>query len=166
MSLTMHRASIPVFIRAFKILDTLLDKGAAHAAETGTDLVNARLAPDMLILSAQVQRASDTAKMSAERLGGAKPPAMPDTETSFPELKARVAATIAYLETVTPDMLADAETREVVLRLGPDRSITFDGLAYLFDFALPNFYFHIATAYDILRHNGVPLGKRDFLGGV
>jgi hypothetical protein len=162
----MYRACIPVFIRGLKALDALLDKGAAHAAAAGIDpetLIDARLAPDMMTLAGQVQRCSDTSKKSAERLGGPPSPAMPDTEASVAELKARIAATVAYLETVTPSALEGSETREVVLTFGP-HSQTFSGEGYLLDFALPNFFFHVAIAHGILRNLGVAVGKLDYLG--
>ena len=167
MPLSMYQACIPVLVRGLGVLSTLLDKGAAYAAEHGTDpasLVGARLFPDMLPLSGQVQRASDTSKLAAERLTGAPSPKFPDEETSFAELQARIASTIAYLESVKPEQFEGSETREVTIRAGAAAHV-FTGDAYLLSFALPNFFFHVTTAYDILRHSGVPIGKRDFLGG-
>ncbi|MGE8656141.1 MAG: DUF1993 domain-containing protein [Achromobacter sp.] len=166
MSLSMYQASVPVFIRGLTVLAALLEKGAAHAAATGSDpaaLVNARLAPDMYPLSGQVQRASDAAKFAAQRLAQVEAPKFPDDETTFEQLQKRVADTIAYLRSVPADKLDGAEGRKVTLSFGEFKP-QFQGDAYLLTFALPNFYFHVTTAYDILRHAGVPIGKLDFLG--
>jgi hypothetical protein len=164
----MYRASIPVFIRGLKVLSALLEKGAAHAAEAGIDpdaLIEARLAPDMIALAGQVQRVSDTAKLSAQRLSGVVAPSMPDEEKTFAELQERVAKTIAYLETVTPAAMEGAETRTIEMNFGEVKP-TFSGEDYLFGFGLPNFYFHVTTAYAILRNQGVKVGKLDFLGSA
>lgn len=169
MSLSMHQVSIPVFIRGLQALSALLEKGAAHAAETGVApqaLIQARLAPDMLDLAGQVQRASDTSKLSGQRLSGVASPSMPDAETTFPELIKRVAATVAYLETLDEAALAGSEARTVELNFGPDKKVSFKGDAYLLTFALPNFFFHVATAHDILRSQGVKIGKLDYLGAA
>jgi hypothetical protein len=166
MPLSMYQASIPVFIRGMGVLSTLLDKAASHAAETGTDpaaLIGARLAPDMLPLSAQVQRASDTSKLSAERLSGIASPRFPDEETSFDELQARIANTIEYLQGIDAARLEGSEGRTVTLKFG-SFSQSFRGDEYLLTFALPNFFFHVTIAHGILRHKGVAVGKRDFLG--
>ena len=166
MSLSMHRACIPVFVRGLKVLDGLLDKAQAHEAKAGLApgaLIDARLAPDMQTLGNQVQRASDTCKFSAERLTGLKSPRQPDTETSYAELKARIAATVEFLNTVTPADLAGSEERGIPLKLG-QTGTTLNGADYLLQFALPNFFFHVTTAHDILRNNGVKIGKLDYLG--
>jgi hypothetical protein len=166
MSLTMHRACIPVFVRGLEVLDGLLDKAETHEAQTGLEpgaLIGARLAPDMQTLGNQVQRASDTSKFSAERLTGFKSPPLPDTETSYAELKARIAATSEYLKTITPAALEGSEERGIPLKLG-QTGTTLNGADYLLQFALPNFFFHITTAHDILRNNGVKIGKLDYLG--
>jgi hypothetical protein len=166
MPLTMHRACIPVFVRGLRVLDGLLDKAEAHEAKAGLApgaLIDARLAPDMQTLGNQVQRASDTSKFSAERLTGLRSPALPDTETSYAELKARIAATIEFLQTVTPADLVGSEERGIPLKLG-QTGTTLNGADYLLQFSLPNFFFHIATAHDILRNNGVKIGKLDYLG--
>ncbi len=166
MSFSIYRASIPVLVRGLKVLGSLLEKGAAHAAEHGlepADLIGARLAPDMLDLAGQVQRASDTAKFSGQRLSGVPAPSFPDTETTFEALQARVAGVIAYLQQIDPATLDGAEDRIVELKLGPATK-TFTGADYLLRFALPNLFFHIATAHDILRHKGVPVGKLDYIG--
>jgi uncharacterized protein len=164
--LSMYQVSIPVFIRGLGVLSTLLEKAAAHADQGGVDhgsLIGARLAPDMLPLSGQVQRASDTSKLSAERLSGVLSPRFPDTETSFAELQDRVARTIAYLKTIDATQMDGSETRHIELSFGSFKR-SFRGDDYLLTFALPNFFFHVTTAHDILRHKGVPIGKADFLG--
>jgi hypothetical protein len=166
MSLSMYQASIPVFVRAMNVLTALLDKAEAYAGEKGIELstlVNARLAPDMYPLSGQIQRASDACKFAVKRLSGLDAPAFEDVETTFPELRKRIADTVAWLESVSEQQMAGSESKTVQLSFG-DFKPSFRGDAYLLSFALPNFYFHIVTAYDILRHNGVPVGKLDFLG--
>lgn len=167
MTLSMRRVSIPLFVRGLKVLSGLIDKGEAHAREAGGDpeaFVQARLAPDMMPFSAQVQRASDASKFAVGRLTGAAPPPMEDTETTLAELRERIGKTLAYLEAVPAEAFEGSEAREVKLSFGSFQP-TFTGEAYLIDFALPNFYFHIAAAYMILRNQGVPVGKQDFLGG-
>ncbi|SAK93483.1 PF09351 domain protein [Caballeronia fortuita] len=166
MSLTMYRASIPVFIRGLEVCADLLKKGAAFADEKGlahADVINARLAPDMLPLAAQIQRASDTAKLSAARLSEVEAPRFEDNEDSFEALQARIEKTIAFLKSIDKASFAACETRTITLKF-PDFSPSFSGDDYLFGFGLPNFYFHVVTTHDILRHLGVPIGKRDFLG--
>jgi hypothetical protein len=168
MPLSMHRASVPVFVRALKVLATLLEKGEAHAKAQGldpNDLVAARLTEDMLPLSGQVQRASDASKGAVARLTGVDAPAMPDEETSFADLSKRVADTLAYIESVDPKAFEGSEDRTVELKL-PGGALTFTGEDYLLGFALPNFFFHVVTAYDVLRHKGVQIGKLDYLGPV
>jgi hypothetical protein len=164
----MYALSAPVFVRMLRNLDGVLDKGAAHAAARKIDpavLVNARLFPDMFPLSAQVRIAGDFAKGAVARLTGNEPPKYDDNEATFEELKARIAKTIAYIEGFKPEQFAEAATRTVTIKMrGEDKS--FDGTTYLANVVLPNFYFHVTTAYDILRHNGVELGKRDFVGPV
>ena len=166
MSNLMYSLSAPVFIRMLRNLDAVLDKGAAYAAARKIDpsvLVNARLFPDMFPLAAQVRIAGDFAKGAVARLTGKEPPKYEDTETTFDELRARIAKTIAYVEQFGAAEFEGADKRQVTIKLrGEDR--TFDGTTYLASIVLPNFYFHVTTAYDILRHNGVELGKRDFVG--
>ncbi|GGF47233.1 hypothetical protein GCM10007301_03260 [Azorhizobium oxalatiphilum] len=161
-ALSMYQASVPVFCRGLAALAKELEKAAAYAAERKFEpgiLVNARLAPDMLSLAGQVQRASDTSKFSGERLSGTPSPKFPDTETTFPELQERIANTISYLQGLDPAAFAGSEDKEISLStLG-----SFKGDAYLLNFAVPNFFFHLATAHAILRENGVAVGKRDFL---
>jgi uncharacterized protein len=166
MSISMYKASAPVFLRMLGNLDALLEKAEANAKERGFDpnlLVTSRLAPDMRPLSAQIQFASDTSKGTIARLSGGAAPAMADTETTIHELRTRIANTIDYIKSVPANAVDGSEEREVVLKF-PNGEMKFKGLDYLTGFALPNFMFHVTTAYAILRHNGVPLGKQDFLG--
>jgi hypothetical protein len=160
---SMHRATVPVLVRGLKVLSTLLEKGEAHAKETGADLTGARLAPDMLTLVGQIQRISDTAKGAIGRLTDITPPPMADEEVSFADLQARIAKTIAFLESVDPAAFDGADTREVTLKAGPFEA-KMSGEDCLLGFVLPNFYFHLTTAYGILRHQGVAIGKLDYLG--
>jgi hypothetical protein len=166
MSFSIYTASIPVMVRALGVMSHLLDKGAAHATEHGLDpaeLTGARLFPDMYDLIGQVQRASDTSKFTGVRLSGVAGPSFPDTETTFTELQARISGTVGYLWSIDPSALDGAEDRAVELKLGPEPR-TFTGADYLMQFALPNLFFHVATAHDILRHKGVQIGKLDYLG--
>jgi hypothetical protein len=164
----MYALSAPVFVRMLRNLEGVLDKGAAHAAARKIDpavLVGARLFPDMFPLATQVRIAGDFAKGAVARLTGNEPPKYEDNEATFDDLKARIAKTIAYVESFRPEQFEGAEARTVTMKMrGEDKS--FDGVAYLANIVLPNFYFHVTTAYDILRHNGVELGKRDFIGPV
>ena len=166
MSLSMFQASVPVFIRAMNNLKVVLDKGAAHAAANKIDptvLLNSRLFPDMFPLVRQVQIASDNAKGGGARLAGLTPPKFEDNEASFPELNARIEKTVAFLQTLTPAQIDGSEEKTINISFGP-KSFTFQGQAYLLGLVLPNIYFHVTTAYNILRHCGVPVGKEDFLG--
>ena len=168
MSLSMYQASVPVLARAFKNLAAILTKAEADATARKIDpsvFLTARLAPDMHPLTRQVQIASDAAKGGVGRLAGVDVPSFPDTETTFAELQARIAKTIAFIETVTPAQIDGSEEKNVTLKM-PGREISFVGQAFLLGFTLPNVFFHITTAYAILRHNGVPIGKADFLGGA
>lgn len=166
MSLTMYQASIPVFIRMLGNLSTILDKAAAHAEAGEIDqavFINARLAPDMYPFSRQIQIATDMVKGCAARLAGIEVPGYEDNETTFSDLQARIAKTTAFLQSVSAEQINGSEEREVMLKLR-DREIHFLGQPYLLNFVLPNFYFHITVAYSILRHNGVEIGKMDFIG--
>ena len=166
MALSMHQASVPVLAQMLKALSNVLDKGAAHAREKGIDpaeLFNARLAADMFPLVRQVQIASDNAKGIAARLAGRDLPRYEDTEATFDELKARIAKTVAFIESIPAAEIDGSEERQIVLKTGGQER-TFAGHRYLMHQGLPNFFFHVTTAYDILRHNGVPLGKQDYLG--
>ena len=168
MSASFYDISVPVFIRALTNLSAILDKGAAHAEGEGKvpeSLMDARLHPDMHALAYQVQRASDATRFFVARIAGIDNPPMEDKETTFPELKARIAATIAYLETVPRERIDGKEKIDVELKT-PRATILFKGLPYLLEFALPNLFFHVTTAYALLRHQGVPVGKMDFIGPV
>ncbi len=166
MTISMYQASVPVMQKMLKNLDGILDKGAAHAGARKIDpqvLLGARLYPDMFPFLRQVQLATDHAKGGPARLAGLEPPKMEDNETSFADLKARVARVQSFLETLQAAQIDGSEERRITLKFGP-REFAFVGLPYLLEFVLPNFYFHYATAYAILRHNGVEIGKRDFVG--
>jgi hypothetical protein len=165
MPISMYDASVPVFVEGLATLTQLLQKGEAHARETGVDpasIVEARLAPDMLTLAGQVQRASDTSKLSLERLTGVPAPKLEDNEKTFAELYVRIDRTRAYLENFAAGQLDGTENKTIELKMR-DFSPSFTGSSYLLAFALPNFFFHVTTAYDILRHKDVKIGKRDFL---
>ena len=166
MTMSMYAASVPLFQRSLTALSAVLDKGAAFAEAKKIEpsvLLQARLAPDMFPLVRQVQSASDSAKGCVARLAGAEVPSWPDTETSFAELQSRIARTLEYVAGFAPDQIDGSEARQVVLTFRTGE-VTFDGQVYLIGFVIPNFLFHCTTAYAILRHNGVELGKRDFLG--
>lgn len=168
MNISMYQASVPVLIRSLGNLKAILQKGAAHAEARKLDpavLVNARLHPDMFPLTRQIQTASDMAKFCAARLAAVEAPKFEDNETSFPELIARVDKTIAYLKTFKPEQIDGSEERAIELKT-PRGPIPFKGMQYLLNFLLPNYFFHVTTAYGILRHNGVELGKMDYLGGT
>jgi hypothetical protein len=166
MKISMYQASAPRFANTLRNLSAILDKAQAHAdAKKIEPLVftQSRLAPDMFPLSRQVQIACDSAKGAVARLAGTEIPKHDDTEQTFAELKARIAKTVEFVESLKPAQLDGSEDREVVLKLrGQD--VKFSGLQYLLGFAYPNFYFHVTTAYNILRHNGVEIGKRDYIG--
>ena len=166
MAVSMYAVSIPVFVRGLHAFSAVLKKGAAdaEARKFGPEvLLQARLAPDMFALARQVQIACDMVKNGAGRLAGIDLPSFPDTETTFEELEARIAKTVAFLEGISESQLEGSETREITLKF-PGRDMTFTGIGYLTGFVLPNFYFHMTTAYGILRHNGVQIGKMDFMG--
>jgi uncharacterized protein len=166
MSLTIYQASVPVLVHTLGNLSKILDKALAHAEAKKIDpavFVNARLAPDMYPLSKQIQIATDIAKGCAARLAGIDVPSYEDNETTFSDLQARIAKTIAFLQSVSAEQIDGSEDRTVTLKLrGND--VNFIGQPYLLYFVLPNVYFHVTTAYAILRHNGVELGKMDFIG--
>jgi hypothetical protein len=162
----MYQASVPVFTRMLANLGNVLDKGAKHAEARKIDeavLITARLYPDMFPLSRQVQIAADHAKGCTARLAGQEPPSYEDKEASFVQLAERVNRTLEFLRGFNAGQIDGSEEREIVLqmRVGP---VKLKGQQYLLNVAMPNFYFHVTTAYDILRHNGVEIGKRDFLG--
>lgn len=166
MSFSMFHASIPVFTRQLASLAAILKKAETHAEARKIDpsvFISARLAPDMFPLARQVQSATDSAKGCGARLAGAEVPRYEDTESTFAELQARIAKTVEFLRGLNPELIAGSEERPIVLKLR-GKEVSFSGRNYLFNFALPNFFFHAVTAYDILRHNGVEIGKQDYLG--
>lgn len=166
MSLTLYDLSIPPFMRALRNLSAILDKGRAFADGKGLDhaeLLEGRLAPDMLTLVGQVQRATDSAKFAAVRVGQVENLVMPDEEKTFDDIQARIATTLDFLGKVPANAMNGREDALVQL---PSRTgaVDFTGTSYLLGFAVPNVYFHVTTAYAILRHKGVPVGKMDFIG--
>jgi uncharacterized protein len=168
MQMSMYEASIPLFVHTLESLKAILQKGAAHAEAKKFDptvLINSRLAPDMLNLARQVQIASDAAKGAAARLAAVEPPKYEDNETTFPELIARVDKTIDYLRSFKPAQVDGSDERTITIST-PRGAYSFPGVAFLRHWALPNFFFHVTTAYNLLRHNGVEIGKADFLGRV
>ena len=166
MSFSLYAASIPAFVTTLSGLSKILDKAAAHCEAKKIDpatLLGMRLYPDMFSFTRQVQLTCDFAKNTAGRLTG-EPPKIPDEEKSFAELKARIAKTVDYLKGFKPADIDATAAKEVTFPIGPQKTMTLKGDAFLLGFGLPNFYFHATTAYDILRHAGLEIGKRDFLG--
>lgn len=166
MALSMYDLSVPVFTRGLGQLTHLLDKSLAHAKAHGIDsatLVEARLAPDMLTLAGQVQRASDASKLGVARIAGITAPSFPDEEKTWDDLVARIAKTQAFLASVERAQVDGQEEHDVVIKAGGGEA-HFTAQRYLLQFALPNFFFHVTTAYDVLRHKGMPIGKLDYLG--
>jgi len=165
--MNIHDASVPVFTHFLRSLAVILKKAEAHCAAKKIDpavLLQSRLFPDMFALTRQVQIASDAAKGAGARLAGIPVPSYPDEEKTFDELQARIAKTIDFLAGLKKEQFEGAETRDIHIKAGP-RELDFKGAAFLETWAKPNFYFHLTTAYAILRHNGVELGKPDFLAG-
>jgi len=165
MKISMYSMSVESFIPMLANLSALLDKGLKHATEKKFDpqvLINARLAPDMLPLPRQIQIACDMAKNGSSRLAGQEPPRFEDNESTIEELRARIARTIAHLKSIPASAFEGCEDRDIKIPLR-DRTLEMKGLPFLKTWALPNFYFHVVATYAILRHNGVELGKRDFL---
>ena len=166
MVISMYQASVPPCIHTLNNLVGILEKGATYAEAKKIDpsvLVNSRLFPDMLPLSKQVQIASDIAKRGAAQLAGVEAPKFEDNETTFPELIDRLKKTTSYLETFKPEHIDGSEEKTITLQVR-DNTLSFQGMPFLLYFVLPNVYFHVTTAYDILRHCGVELGKQDYLG--
>jgi uncharacterized protein len=166
MVISMYQASAPRFANTLGNLAGVLDKGQAHAEAKGLDplvLTACRIFPDMFPLSRQVQIATDTAKGALARLAGVEIPKYDDTEQSIAELKGRIAKTVAFVQGFKPAQIDGSEDKELTIKLGKNE-VNWKGMQYLLGFALPNFYFHVTTAYCILRHNGVELGKRDYIG--
>ena len=168
MPISMHSASAPIFVRMFGNLSQWLDKAEAHAAAKKFDpavLLAARLAPDMLPLMRQVQIASDASKFCIARLAGVEAPPFADTEATFADLKERAAKTVAFIEWVPAEKVDGSEERDITVPRR-DGAIVVKGEAYLKNFVLPNFFFHLTMTYALLRHNGVELGKADYLGPI
>jgi hypothetical protein len=168
MSISMYTASVPVFRQILTSLSTILQKAEEHAQASKIDpdaLLGARLFPDMFPLLRQVQLVTDFAKGAAARLAGADVPRYEDVETDFAGLQARLEKTLAFLDTVAREDVDAGAGRDITVGTGANVR-EFEGLTYLLHYALPNFYFHATTAYDILRHNGVVIGKRDFIGSI
>jgi hypothetical protein len=166
MTISMYQASAPRFANTLKNLSTILDKAQSHVDAKKLDaaaLTSYRLYPDMFPMVRQVQAACDTAKGAVARLAGVEVPKHEDTEQTFADLKARIAKTIAFIQSVQPAQVDGSEDKEVVLKMRSG-DVKFKGMQYLLGHALPNFYFHVTTAYNILRHNGVEVGKRDYIG--
>ena len=166
MTISMYQASAPRFANSLKNLSAILDKAQAHAEAKKIDpavLLASRLYPDMFPLVRQIQIASDSAKGPVARLAGVEVPKYEDTEETIADLKARLAKTIDFVASFKPAQIDGTEDKDIHLKLG-SREVDWKGMQYLLGFALPNFYFHVVTAYDILRHNGVEIGKRDYIG--
>lgn len=168
MTISMYEASVPVFRQMLGSLSVLLDKAADHANAKGFDaqvLLASRLYPDMFPLARQVQIACDSTKFAVARIAGVDAPKHEDHEQTVDELKARIASTLAFVDTVAREAIDGQEAREITIPLR-DRSLKMEAMQYLLHWVLPNVIFHVSTAYAILRHNGVGIGKRDFLGNV
>jgi len=166
MTISMYQVAVPSVVRSLNNLVAILEKAAAHAEAKKIDpavLINSRLYPDMFPLSRQIQIASDVARRGVARLAGVEAPSIEDNEVSFADLSNRLQETIAYLKTFTPDQIDGTESKSISLPIGTE-TMTFEGQPFLLYFVLPNVYFHVTTAYNILRHCGVEIGKRDFLG--
>jgi hypothetical protein len=166
MTISMYQASAPRFVNMLKNLSAILDKAQAYCDARKIEpavLTGYRIFPDMLPMTRQVQIACDGAKGAMARLAGVEIPKHEDTEQTFAELKARIAKTIAFIETIKPAQIDGTEDKEIALKLGGNE-VKFKGMQYLLGFAHPNFYFHVTTAYAILRHNGVDIGKKDYIG--
>ena len=166
MALSLYDLSVPVFSRGLGQLTHVLEKSLAHAKANDIDpaaLVDAKLAPDMITLAGQVQRASDASKLGVARISGIAAPSFPDEEKTYDELLARIAKTQAFLATVDRTLIDGQEERQVTIK-SREGEAHFTAQRYLLQFALPNFFFHVTTAYDVLRHKGMPIGKRDYLG--
>ena len=169
MAMSMYKASIPVFQHMLKNLSHILDKGEKHAQDRKFDAANLtayRLAPDMLPFTRQIQIACDAAKNGVARISGVEAPKFEDSEQTFTELKARIQKTLDYLAKVPASALDGTEDKEITFPIGREATRTMKAQDYLLTWALPNFFFHITTAYAILRHNGVDLGKADYLAGA
>jgi len=166
MAISMYQASAPRFANTLKNLTAILDKAQAHCEARKIDplvLTTARLYPDMFPFTRQIQIACDAAKGACARLAGVENPSFGDTEQTFADLKARIAKTADFIGSIKPAQIDGSEDRDIAMKVG-GKDVTFKGMQYLCGHALPTFYFHVVTAYDILRHNGVEIGKRDYIG--
>jgi uncharacterized protein len=166
MKISMHTMAVDSFVPMLQSLSAVLDRGAAHASDKTLDLVNARLAPDMYTLAQQVQLACDQANDGVSRLTGKEPPRFENNEKTIDDLKIRIARTVGYLKTADAGAFEGAEDRDCSIPIPNNMVIAMDGLQFLRAWALPHFYFHVVTAYDILRHSGVVIGKQDYLSQV
>ncbi|WP_420224823.1 DUF1993 domain-containing protein [Pigmentiphaga litoralis] len=167
MALSLHTASVPVFVQMLDSLAAILAKAETYATSRNIEapaLLQARLFPDMLPLVRQVQIACDFARGVCARLAGAEVPSVPDTHASFAELRGLLASTRDYIQSLDPAAIDAGADRDIVLRPNTPKARQFQGAAYLLSYGLPQFFFHVTTAYDILRHNGLDIGKRDFMG--
>ncbi len=168
MKISMYQATVPVCVRALTNLDNVLKKAEEFAQKKKISpevLLNCRLAADMLPLTKQIQIVSDSAKGAGARLSGIENPKFEDNEQTFAELYARIDKTITFLNGIKPEQIDGTEDKEILLKVGPEE-LRFTGVNYLLAFVLPNMFFHVTTAYNILRHNGVEIGKRDYLGAM
>ncbi len=166
MTISMYQASVPRFVNILGNLSNILDKAQAHVDAKKLDtatLTTYRLFPDMLPMTTQVRIACDTAKGAVARLAGVEIPAYEDNEKTLADLKARIAKTIAFIQTVTPAQIDGTEDKEIVIKYG-EKETRYKGMQFLLGNAVPNIYFHVTTTYNILRHNGIEIGKRDYLG--
>jgi hypothetical protein len=166
-TISMYNASVPVFKQLLTALDAILDKAQAHIDQNSiapNTLLHASLYPDMLNFIRQVQIATDFAKGVTARLAGVDVPAYEDNETSFSELKARIEKTLHFITSISPQQINGSEEQEIITRPGTPKEKKFNGLSYLLHYGIPQFFFHITTAYDILRNQGVEVGKRDYMG--
>ena len=167
MTLSMYQASVPVFKQLLGGLSVVLAKAEAHAAAKKIEpnaLLQARLYPDMFALLRQVQVACDFAKSVSARLDGVEVPSFDDKEETFADLQARIAKTLAFIDSLTAAQIEGSETRQIVTQAGTPKEKIFTGQSYLFNYGLPHFFFHTSTAYAVLRHNGVEVGKKDYIG--
>lgn len=166
MPISMYQASVPRFVHMLGNLSAMLEKAEAHVDARKVDptsLINFRLFPDMFPFSRQIQVTCDVSKGAIARLAGVEVPKHEDVEQTFAELRARIAKTVGFIQTIRPEQVDGSEDRDIVVKLGK-QEYRFKGMQYLLNYAYPNFYFHVTTAYNILRHNGVELGKKDFVG--
>lgn len=167
MTLSMYNASIPVFKQMLGGLSQIVNKAETHVTAKKIDpnaLLQARLYPDMFHLTRQIQVACDFAKSVSARIADVAVPAYEDNETSFAELQARIAKTLQFIESLNPNQIDGSETRQIVTQAGTPKEKIFDGMTYLLHYGLPHFFFHVSNAYSILRHNGVEIGKKDYIG--